>query len=67
MVKVITSIRKPVNEVEHFIPPPYLDDHDPHGEDLFIPSFSTPFTRVVTRMVLPFIAAHRAGSFTVWW
>ncbi len=57
MVKVITSIqqtiRKPVSEVEHFIPPPYLDDHDPHGEDLFLPSFSTPLTRIITRIVLP--------------
>ncbi|MBA3868192.1 MAG: DUF4040 domain-containing protein [Anaerolineae bacterium] len=57
MVKVVTSIqqtiRKPVSEVENFIPPPYLDDHDTHGEDLFLPSFSTPLTRVITRIILP--------------
>ncbi len=57
LVKVITSIqqtiRKPVHEVEYIIPAPYLDDHDPHGEDYFLPSFSTPFTRIITRIVLP--------------
>jgi len=30
-----------------------LDDHDSHGEDLFLPSFSTPLTRIITRIVLP--------------
>ncbi len=57
MVKVITSIqqtiRKPVNDVEHIVPAPYVDEHYSHGEDSFLPSFSTPLTRTMTRIVLP--------------
>ncbi len=36
------------------IPAPYVDHltHH-HGEDSFVPSFSTPFTRIITRIVLP--------------
>ncbi|MBI1277027.1 MAG: DUF4040 domain-containing protein [Anaerolineaceae bacterium] len=57
MVKVITSIqqtiRKPVHDVEHVIPAPYIDDHDAQGEDFFLTSFSTPLTRVIARIILP--------------
>ncbi|MCC6892688.1 MAG: DUF4040 domain-containing protein [Anaerolineae bacterium] len=53
--KAITGIRQTFRreslEDEHPVPVPYLDH--PHGEDSFLPSFSTPLTRIVTRMILP--------------
>lgn len=55
ITKAITGIRQTFRresiEDEHPVPAPYLDH--PHGEDSFLPSFSTPLTRIVTRMILP--------------
>lgn len=60
VANVITGIqqtlRKPTAEDEHAVPAPYVDhlpDRHPHGEDSFITNFSTPLTRVITRIVLP--------------
>lgn len=55
ITRAITGIRQTLrrssSEDEHPIPAPYLDH--PHTDDAFLTSFSTPLTRVMTRIVLP--------------